>query len=541
MWFGDLVTMDWWNGIWLNEAFATFMEIAACDAYAPHWQRWTTFGLERSAAFETDSLSSTRSVEYEVHSPADCEGMFDVLTYQKGGALLRMLEQYLGEQRFRQGVSHYLRTHAYRNTDTSDLWDAIEHTSGEPVRRIMDSWIWQPGYPLVSARVEGGELVLDQRRFTFDETIDGDSLWAIPISYRQGDETAQVLLDQDELRVPIGDGPVIVNAGGHGFYRVSYSDELRNRLTAEVVGSMSTLERYNLVDDAWNAVTAGAMEAMEFVELAERFVDEREYGVWQSIAIGLRGVRRWIGDDDAALAGYQRRVRALVGPALADLGEPVAGEPDLTAKVRGLLLGVMAIQGGDEAARHRARDYYAAWEADHGSVDAELAAAATGIVAATGDDDDYERMLARYRTGATPQVQLRHLYMLAEFDDAELMRRTCELAMSGEVKTQNAPFLLRACIGNRRHGHAAWEFVRRHWTEINERFPRNTIVRLIETVKLLDRPTDVADVQAFFSEHPIEQAAKTLEQTLERQRVNADVRARNEDRVRYAMATSATD
>ena len=149
MWFGDLVTMRWWNGIWLNEAFATFMEIAACDAYRPDWERWTSFGLERSVAFDVDVLESTRSVEYEVRSPADCEGMFDVLTYQKGGALLRMLEQYLGADRFREGVSHYLRLHSYKNTETNDLWDAIEATSGEPVRRIMDSWIWQPGFPLI--------------------------------------------------------------------------------------------------------------------------------------------------------------------------------------------------------------------------------------------------------------------------------------------------------------------------------------------------------------------------------------------------------
>jgi puromycin-sensitive aminopeptidase len=537
MWFGDLVTMEWWNGIWLNEAFATFMEIAACNAYAPDWHRWTTFGLERSAAFETDSLSSTRSVEYEVRSPADCEGMFDVLTYQKGGALLRMLEQYLCAERFREGVSHYLSTHAYGNTDTGDLWDAIEHTSGEPVRRIMDSWIWQPGYPLVSARVDGDELVLDQRRFTFDAEAASHALWAIPISVRQGDGISPVLLDGDEVRLPIGDGAVVVNAGGHGFYRVSYSDELRGRITDSGLAGMSTLERYNLVDDAWNAVTAGAMEATEWVALAERFVDEREYGVWQSIAIGLRAVRRLIGEDDVALAGFQARVRALVGPALAEFGEPVAGETDLTAKVRGLLLGLMAIQGGDDDARRRGRDNYAAWEVDHAAVDAELAAASTAIVANIGDAADYERMLTQYRSGDTPQVQLRHLYLLAEFDDAELMERTCALAMSDDVKTQNAPFLLRACIGNRRHGPQAWEFVRRNWNDIIDRFPRNTIVRLIETVKTLDRPTDVADVQAFFAEHPIEQAAKTLEQTLERQRVNADVRCRNEDAVRYTFAT----
>ncbi|NBV03871.1 MAG: M1 family peptidase, partial [Acidimicrobiia bacterium] len=181
MWFGDLVTMRWWNGIWLNEAFATFMELAACAAFRPEWGRWETFGVERSVAFETDSLSSTRPVEFEVRSPADAEGMFDVLTYQKGGALLRMLEQHLGEERFRAGVSHYLKRHAYRSTETADLWDAIEETSGEPVRRIMDSWIWQPGYPLVEATLDGDEVVLGQRRFSFSDSGDG-TVWAVPVA-----------------------------------------------------------------------------------------------------------------------------------------------------------------------------------------------------------------------------------------------------------------------------------------------------------------------------------------------------------------------
>ena len=535
MWFGDLVTMGWWNGIWLNEAFATFMELAACDAYRPEWERWTSFGLERSAAFEVDSLSSTRPVEYEVKSPADCEGMFDVLTYQKGGALLRMLEQYLGEQTFRLGVRHYLTTHSYGNTETSDLWDAIEHTSGEPVRRMMDSWIWQPGYPLVSAAIQGDALVLSQRRFSFDPEHDSTALWAVPLVVRQGQHTDSLLLDDDQVRLPITGDAVIVNAGGHGFYRVAYSDELRARLTSDVVVAMSTLERYNLVDDAWSAVTAGALGAIEFMELVDRFGAEREYGVWQRIAIGLRGVRRLLADDDRAVDGYQQRVVGLVGPALDLIGEPTAGESELTAKLRGLLLSILAVQGGDANARDRARRYYDDWSNDPASVDAELAASATGVIAATGDAADYEQMLEQAMSGATPQVKLRHLYALAEFDDAELVRRTCELAMSDQVKTQNAPFLLRACIGHRRHGAASWDFVRRNWAEANQRFPRNTISRMIDTVQLLDHPAQVADVQAFFSEHPIEQAAKTLEQILERQRVNAGVRAHNEPALTAAL------
>ena len=203
MWFGDLVTMRWWNGIWLNEAFATFMEVAACDAFRPAWKRWEQFSVERTAAFEVDALSSTRPVEYEVRSPADADGMFDVLTYQKGGALLRMLEQYLGEERFRDGIRQYLAKHSYGSTETSDLWDALEAATGDPVRRIMDTWIWQGGYPLVTVRPtdDGQRLVLTQRRFLFDGEDDG-SRWAIPVIVRQrlGDVTKEdrLLLDGDE-------------------------------------------------------------------------------------------------------------------------------------------------------------------------------------------------------------------------------------------------------------------------------------------------------------------------------------------------------
>ena len=209
MWFGDLVTMRWWNGIWLNEAFATFMEIAACEAFRPAWERWTTFGLERSMAFEVDSLESTRSIEFEVRSPADADGMFDVLTYQKGAAVLRMLEQYLGAEAFRAGVSNYLGKHAYGNTETSDLWDAIEETTGQPVRSLMDSWIWQPGYPLVSATLDGDDLVVTQQRFAFGETADSTT-WLVPVIVRNGGTTDRILLEAGTARVPLAD------AGGAG-------------------------------------------------------------------------------------------------------------------------------------------------------------------------------------------------------------------------------------------------------------------------------------------------------------------------------------
>jgi puromycin-sensitive aminopeptidase len=528
MWFGDLVTMRWWNGIWLNEAFATFMEIACCDAYRPDWKRWTTFSLERSAAFETDSLASTRTVEFPVEAPKDCDGMFDVLTYQKGGALLRMLEQYLGEEEFRLGVGHYLRSHTYGNTETSDLWDAIEAVNpSAPVRRLMDSWIWQAGYPLITARLDGTELVLGQQRFAYGDS-DDPTLFVIPLHLTIDGDDRKVLLDTDEARItlPSADAVVVVNAGGHGFMRVSYDDALRSRLDGDALAALTTIDRYNLVDDAWNAVVAGRLGAADFLDFVEGFASESELAVWQAIGIGLRGAGRLVVGD--AFTALQRRVRSFVSPALDQLGwQPAPGEDELTSKRRGLLVGLLAVLGDDHAAQARCRQI----EMSPEGVDPELVSVATSVVAAVGDESDYDLMLARFRSATTPQEQLRYLFALSEFPSAALVDRTCELAFSGEVKTQNAPFLLGRCIANREHGTAAWQFVRRRWSEANTRFPNNTIVRMIDPVKLLTQPEIVADVQSFFAEHPIPQSALTLDQVLERQRVNAAVRAREEARL----------
>ena len=535
MWFGDLVTMRWWNGIWLNEAFATFMEIACCDAFRPDWLRWTTFSLERSMAFETDSLASTRSVEFPVEAPADCDGMFDVLTYQKGGSLLRMLEQYLGSEGFRQGISLYLQKHAYGNTETGDLWDAIEQANPTvPVRILMDSWIWQPGYPLISARLEGTDLVLNQQRFAYVDT-DDPTLFSVPIHLKVDGAESKLLLDAAQTRVtlPSADATVVVNAGGHGFMRVAYDDALRDRLSGNTLSKLSVIERYNLVDDAWNAVISGRLAAVEFLAFVEAFHGDRDLAVWQAVAVGLRGLGRLI--DGTAYAALQRRVAALVRPVVEDLGwSPAEGEPDLTSKLRGLLVNVLAVLGNDADAQARCRTML-----DEPSTDPELAAAAANAVAAIGTNDDYDDYVQRFRNAETPQLRLRYMFSLAEFPNEEQIRRTIDLALSGDVKTQDAPFLLNRCIANRQNGEMAWQSVRRQWPELLERFPDNTIVRMVGSITTLTTPHLVADVQSFFSEHPIPQAAKTLEQLLERQRVNANLRARSAEPLAAALAAGS--
>ncbi len=373
--------------------------------------------------------------------------------------------------------------------------------------------------------------MLNQQRFAYVDT-DDPTLFVVPIHLSIDGVESKLLLDKAQARVPLpsADATVVVNAGGHGFMRVAYDDALRARLTGEALTNLTVIDRYNLVDDAWNAVITGRLAAADFLTFVEAFQSERDLAVWQAIAVGLRGLGRLV--EGPAYASLQQRIADLARPVVADLGwSPTEGESDLTSKLRGLLVGVLAIQGNDADALARCRQML-----NDETTDPELAATAAAAVASVGTDSDYEDYLQRFRTATTPQLKLRYMFSLAEFPTEEQIRRTIDLALSGDVKTQDAPFLLNRCIANRHNGAMAWESVRRQWPELLERFPNNTIVRMVGSITLLTTPHLVADVQGFFSEHPIPQAAKTLEQLLERQRVNADLRAREAEPLAAALA-----
>jgi puromycin-sensitive aminopeptidase len=542
MWFGDLVTMRWWNGLWLKEAFATFMAQVCIDAMKPEWHVWDTFGLDRTAALETDALESTRAIEYPVHSPHDAEGMYDVLTYEKGAAVLRMLEQYLGADEFRAGVRAYLSKHAYGNTENTDLWDAIEAATSEPARRIMDAWIFQGGYPLVrvSPGADGSSARLTQRRFVYSDIADATQ-WPVPLHIRQsaGGKTTntRLLLDSehDDISLDAPDAVVLVNAGGHGFLRVRYEAPFLDRLAGPALAEMSTIERYNLVDDAWAAVVAGEASATEYLHLARGFGDESTLPVWQALSAGLGFCDRLI-DDPEAREQFRTFVRGLAGPALHRLGwAPRDGEDDLTGELRGLLIRTVAILGDDRDAQAKARALYQQSLDDPASVAPPVASAALTVFASTGDAADYDHVLDVFGKTTNPQEQLRHLWALADFDSAELMDRTCELTLTDTIRSQNSPFLLARCMRNRDHGEQAWRFVARNWTTLNERFPSTSIIRMVDGVRLLMRPEQASEVRAFFSERGLPQAAKTLEQVLERQQINAAFRTRESDQLAASL------
>ena len=540
MWFGDLVTMKWWNGIWLNEAFATFMEMHATDAFRPEWERWVTFGLARSAALDTDALSSTRPVEYPVVSPADAEGMFDILTYEKGAGVVRMLEQYLGEEEFRDGIRAYLAANAHGTTETTDLWDAIEEATDQPVRRIMDSWIFQGGFPLVTVDLvgDGTTLRLAQRRFGYAGDLgegepvgvepEGEASWAVPLIFSQRSTTdgvvtfEKVLLDHPSVDIDLVEPVewVLVNTEGTGFYRVRYAPDLFAALVAHAQSDLSPIERYGLVDDTWAQVLSGETTAHDFLALAEAFVEETDLSVWQRLVAGLGVIDRLV--EDEARDALRERVRALLRPAHDRLGPvPVAEESDRERALRGVLFEALGVLGRDELVLERAHALL-----DDPTADPALAAASVNVVAARGDEADFDRFVARMKAASTPQEEQRYLGALADFPDPELMRRVLAMSITDEVRTQNAPLLLRRALTNRDHGELAWFFVTDEWDTVNSRFPSNSIARLLEGIRSLSKPSVAPEVFVFFEDHEVPQGDKILAQHLERLEVNVALRDR---------------
>jgi puromycin-sensitive aminopeptidase len=543
MWFGDLVTMGWWNGLWLNEAFATFMEVMAVDAWKPGWARWDTFGASRAAAFTIDGLQASRPVEFPVAAPKDAEAMFDVLTYEKGGSVLRMLEQYLTPDVFREGARRFLRAHQYGNAESTDLWRALGEAARQDIPAVMERWIFQAGYPLVTASLEadGRTLRLAQQQFVYRPEVKAEVRWRIPITLRARlagrTETRRLLLEEAEttLAFPSGVETVVVNGGGHGFYRVRYAGDLWQRLRAAPSETLAPIERFNLVRDAWAATLAGLMPIAAYLDLAASLEEETDRNVWSALFASFGFLARVVRPE--CRPDLARFVRARLRMLVARLGwEPRAEESERTRQLRGEGLRVAAMLGDDPSLQAEARARYANRH-DAADLDPDVAAALIAIVAHAGGPAEYEECLARFRAAATPQDEQRHLRVLAEFRAPDLVGRTLALAASDAVRSQDAPLLFRDLLMGVHSRAQAWAFVRDEWPRLEARFPSLTgMRRMCEGITGLTTAELETDVRAFFDSRQISLGGKTLEQDLEQLRIGVAFAEREAGSLARALA-----
>ncbi len=550
MWFGDLVTMRWWNGLWLKESFATFMANMAVDSFRPEWKVWNDFALSRADAFETDALKTTHAIENPVNHPNEATEMFDVISYQKGCSVLYQLHEFIGAETFRNGCARYLKAHSFGNTETEELWDALEEASIEAnlglrlsVRSIMDTWVFSCGHPVVS--VEQGEMpgfvVLKQRLFRFEDEGDSNFVWPVPVTIRvsKKDGTMEIkkllMINQEEI-VYLGEDArsYIVNAMGSGFYRVVYQPELIESVTGDL-HRLSVLERFNMINDAWSTVRAGIMSVADYLDVVKLYAKETDPAVWQVIYDSLEHLNMLLDDEDKP--NMAKLIAELCAHNMKQLGwdsQPMEGVD--ARKLRALVIKLMAVIGNDDVIKKRACRLYEQWRKDSTLIDAELVPSIVHIVAHEGDEKTYSDFLRLSRDASTPQDTIRFLYALARFQRQDLLAKTASLCLSEDVRSQDAPYLFAAVIRNPAGGAFAWEFFKANFDEMKSRFPDLAMHKLVEALSVLDTPTLESDIRKFFCHHHIATGETAVKQMLEQLHVNVRLRQKERAALKAALA-----
>jgi aminopeptidase N len=543
MWFGDLVTMKWWNGIWLNEAFASFMHLTCVSHFEPSWESWADYARQRDDALVIDALHSTRPIEFPVRTPDEAEAMFDVLTYQKGASVLRMIEQHVGPERFREGVRRYLRAHKFANAETSDLWAAIgEVVSDASILPLMDSWVFQGGVPLVEVNRQEDAIVLTQRRFLMlddgprhTDSPDGQgggasASWLIPIcvEYRNGGKSAEpaparLVLGPEPIRLAAhaagsGASLLVANAGGHGYYRTRYDPESLGKLLAGFP-RLKGLEQLVLVSDTWSCVLAGVGQLQEFLSVTAKLDENCEPAVWDVVHDGLVLLDRAVSEADRPV--LRSWCSALMSPVLERLGwRAVAGESPRRSAARSILIRDLGVVAGDALVVERARASFERGLSERDTTDPGTWGAILAVVASAGGRAEFELFRAGYERPSSPQERRRNLDALIELREPELVSEVLSMCLAG-MRGEDVASMLRRMLETPHAGTTAWRFLRDNWAALITAQPEKSIWRIMSGVSGLLRveddgqAPDAEDARCFIAAHPFGGLHQLVEQSLE--------------------------
>ncbi len=527
-WFGDLVTMKWWDDIWLNEGFATWMEDKPVAKWKPEWNYDLDDVSGTGGTLNVDSLANTRPIHQAAETPAQIQELFDGIAYGKAASVLRMLESYLGEETFRAGVNAYLQQHQYANATADDFWDAQAKTSKKPVDKIMPTWVKQAGVPIVNVKLQcsgnSTSVTLTQQRYYFDrakfETAN-EQLWQIPLCMRgsaSGNNAKCELLTRKEetFTLPGCSTWVLANAGATGYYRTGYSADAVRALATDAETKLTPAERIALQSDIWASVRVGREPVGDFLAFTQGLQSDRNRAVLDDVLGHLDYIGRYLatdGDRDS----YRTWLRQYLSPAMKEMGyEPRPGESDEQRTLRSRLFNALGYDARDPETLEVARKLADKALADPGSVDSELAGGAFGLAALNGDSAFYDRVLAGTKSPKSPELYYTYLFTLAQFGDPKLLERTLELAVSPDVRSQDALQLVGAVMGNPAGEKVTWDFIQSHWDAIAKAGGPFASAEVVGATSVFCDAGMRDQVTAFFAAHKIAAAERTYKQSIER-------------------------
>ena len=532
-WFGNLVTMEWWTHLWLNEGFAAYMEHLALDEIYPEYDIWSQFvsgapshGL--GSTLRPDSQLNTHPIEVDVHDPSEIGEIFDAISYSKGATVIRMLAEYLGKDDFRNGLRYYLKKHSYTNASTIHLWEAFEKVSGKPVKKMMAVWTGKSGYPLVSATRKGDGIELSQQRFFANpksaKKAADTTLWSVPLSViTPRGEKSFGLMEKKKLTIPAGNTPWIkLNSREVALHRTQYDAQLLSDLLAALKeGRLSAVDRLGIIRDAFALAPSGHLSATTGLEIIAHCKDETEYIVWEEIVTGLSQTAN-ITYGTSAYEPLRAFARSVLFEMVNRVGwEPKTNETPSDTMLRGLILGA-ASAFGDARVIAKVHKFFANRKKE--PIRADLRGIVYGAVARDGGEKEYKVFLEMYRTEELHEEKERALNALASFKNKTLLSNALAFGFSDEVRPQNKIHdLWRLGLASTYGRDLTWRFVKKNWTKIMKFYGEGNHI-LAYIVLSLSRHTTMdmhKDIKTFFAKNKVPAATRAVQQALEYVETNA--------------------
>ncbi len=433
-WFGNLVTMKWWNDLWLNESFATYMSSVIVDRIYPDWEVWSDFlTSETSGAMVGDSLKSTHPIEVEVGKPEEINQIFDEISYGKGASVLRMVASYIGEESFRNGVNAYLKKFSYSNAKSSDLWESLEKSSSEPVGHIMKEWVGTAGFPVITARYDKGGIRLTQERFLLGGSGDG-KVWPIPIQYMIDGKKGRLLMTGREALIEASSEPTSLNlnAGQTGFYRVEYDRTLHPALMSGL-HHMEDAEKYGIVSDLYYFLLSGRADINEYLAFVRLLEEDSSYIVVSGIAGQLGRLKEIVPENEELSSAFRRFYRGQLRRIGTDRKE---GENENSAVLRERLTEGLAMYD-DEFASEHAKRFESMFEQA-----AELRGSVGIAYARSVGEQAFDPLVDKMKNASSDADSMKALLGLASFKDPALVGKVLELAFSGTINKGHISYMV---------------------------------------------------------------------------------------------------
>lgn len=523
-WFGNLVTMEWWNDLWLNESFATFMATKFVDKFHPEWDLWSQFAEDAmTAAMGLDSLKSTHPIDVPVRSPSEIREIFDAISYDKGGCVLRMLESYVGEPAFRRGLKKYLAEFKYGNARGQDLWDMIGRASGKPVSAMVSTWLGQPGFPLLSVSQKGKSVRLRQERYLL-ERGSAKGRWDIPVSLGMDREASRTLLKSKAATVPAPKGVpgFVANYGRTGFYRVEYDAAMLLDLKMLIDrGNLAPIDRWAVQNDLFSLCVSGRCGVRDYLDFADAYLDDGSYPASANVSHNLYSL--YVRSFGEPFSGEVRaHATAHIGRLLRRVGwEPSKSDRHTDALLRSFAISALGRMGSKSVTR-RGLEEYASLKSGR-TVHPDLVEPACSIAAWNGGRATYLELRRLYKAAHAMEEKLRYLGAMCGFQDHTLLKEALDFSQTPHVRSQNMQLPVMKVAANPHGKKVLWPWLRRNWKGIGTKVGHGNPLfnRIVSSIPAVTDDTMSGEIKKFFQANPTPGTERAQAQALERIRINS--------------------